>query len=114
METNDHDLLIELNTKVGILISQQTEFIRNNNIAITTLSERVSALETKDSRDSEKVQAISKDVQRSLDNHERIKTLEAAMESFKEDVSALTSKSNLWDIVNGVGIAIATIVGYLK
>lgn len=110
METNDHDLLVRLDTKVELVINQLGRF----NDAVSSLAERVAALENKDSRDSEKVSAISKDVQISLSNKDRINSLEAQIASLKDDIKAMQGKSNLWDIVNGVGIAIATIIGYVK
>lgn len=110
MEANDHDLLVRLDTKVELIITQLGRF----NDAMSNLAERVAALENKDSRDSEKVSAISKDVQISLANKDRINGLEAQLSGLKEDMNTMQSKSNLWDVINGVGIAIATIIGYVK
>ena len=106
-DSNDHDLLIELNTKVNILIQQQSEFVRASTNNITALIERITALESKDSRDSEKVRAIDINVQRSLDNHTRIGILENEMKS-------LRSKAGLWDIGNSIVAAIALVWTYLK
>lgn len=110
MEANDHDLLVRLDTKVELVITQLGRF----NDAVSSLAERVAALENKDSRDSEKVSAISKDVQTSLSNRDRINSLESQILDLKDDMKAMQGKSNLWDIVNGFGVALATIIGYIK
>lgn len=119
MSENDHDLLIELNTKVSILIQQQSDFTRASTALVTGLAERISALETKDSRDSEKVRAIDVNVQRSLQNHEKITTLQnenvalrTELDNLIEEVGKLQNKANLWDIANSVGVAIAGVIGY--
>lgn len=121
MTENDHDLLIELNTKVNILIQQQSEFMRVSTSAVTGLAERISALETKDSRDSEKVRAIDVNVQRSLQNHEKISALEKESTSLRtrvdglsEEVRGLKSKANIWDIANSIGVTVAGVIGYFK
>ena len=75
---NDHDLLVKLDTKVGFLIEQQTQFIERYEIRHTALVNRVTALESSDSKDSEKFRALTDDVRRSLANFEAIKLLKMA------------------------------------
>lgn len=106
-DSNDHDLLIELKTMVTVLISQQNQFMTSSQTTMTGLSERLYALEAKDRGDSEKVRAIDINVQRSLDNHEKIASLET-------EVANLKSKANLWDIANSVGIAITAALSYFR
>lgn len=121
MEQQDHDLLIELKTMVGVVIAQQNTFMASSQATMTALTERVSVLETKDSRDSEKVRAIDVNVQQSLKNYEKITALEkenAALRTelfnVNEDIKFLKNKANLWDIANSVGVAIAGIIGYFR
>lgn len=77
--TEDHDLLIRLDTKLDLLAVQMNDMNKRFDERQTDLLNRVIMLENKDSRDSEKVQAITRDVQRSLDNHQRINVLEAEL-----------------------------------
>src|SRR5690348_918442 len=105
-EQNDHDLLVRLDAKVEMLIQSQTSFIQASNATTKELAERVARLEVKDSRDSEKVQSISEEVKRSLNNSARLDTLEA-------NIKDLKSKSNLFDIANAIAVAIAAAIGFL-
>jgi hypothetical protein len=113
-EQNDHDLLVRLDEKVEMLIKSQTSFIQASNTTTKELAERIARLEVKDSRDSEKFQSISADVQRSLNNSARIDTLAAENETLKEGMRELRSKSNLWDIGNSVAVAIAAAIGWFS
>lgn len=121
VSNNDHDLLIQLSTKVDILLTQfpqLTEQINKSNVALV---ERVTALENKDSRDSEKVQAIRMDVQRSLDNGTKIDALRLEqvalvnkVSELQDKVEKLQSKNGWWDIINSIGFTLAGIIGYWK
>jgi hypothetical protein len=91
-EQNDHDLLVRLDAKVEMLIQSITSF----NAATKELTERVARLEVKDSRDSEKVQTISADVQRSLNNSSRIDTLASEVDELKKFKETLSARS--WQI----------------
>ena len=108
MSENDHDLLIALNTRMDMVI----KFMSDYNSQMVGISGRVSALENKDSRDSEKVQAISKDVQQSLHNSERITALETEIVTMKAEVEKLRGRGYTWDVVNSVLIAISGFIGY--
>src|SRR3990167_11041227 len=108
MEQNDHDLLIEIKTNVKSLADGQSNFLRE----MRDLNIRVSKLEVKERGDSEKVQSISKDVQQTLANSQRITEAFVEIQNVKEDVGDLKRKSNLWDIANAVGVTIAAALGY--
>lgn len=108
-DQNDHDLLIALNTKMEMVL----KFMSDYNSQMVGLIGRVSALENKDSRDSEKVQTISANVQTSLKNGERITSLEAELKAIHDEVDAVRNKSNTWDIVNSIGIGLGTLIGYI-
>lgn len=121
MEQQDHDLLIELRTMVGTVIQQQNAFMTSSTAATTRLAERISALETKDSRDSEKVRAIDANVQQSLKNFERINELEnkisvaqTQIDTLGNEVTGLRNKAHLWDIGNSIAAVVAGIVGFIK
>lgn len=120
--TNDHDLLVRLESKVETLISLAQASSQENK----ELNERVVKLEVKDSRDSEKVQAITADVQRSLNNSARISDAFIAIENLRieiarmqvektnlqNEVNELRKKSNIFDVVNAIGFTVSGIIGY--
>ncbi len=106
---NDHDILIEVRTTLNMLVETQREYLTQYG----KLAERVATIETKDSRDSERLRAISVDVQRSLDNHTRINTLETQITEIKENVSTMQRRSNMLDGLNGLGVAISTVIGFI-
>lgn len=110
---NDHDLLVKLDTKVEIVIQQLAGFSASVTTANKELSDRVSRLEVKDSKDSGKFEAISADVQRSLANHERITTLETKIDTLVDEVKTLRSKANLWDSINAIGVVISGTIGFI-
>lgn len=112
-DQNDHDLLIALNTKMEMMIIAQNNFMSQITDQTGTLRDRVTALENKDSRDSEKVQAIRSDVQRSLANSERITSLETKIGDLTDEINRLRSKANLWDAINSAGIVLTGLLGYL-
>src|SRR4030067_616958 len=68
--------------------------------------------EKRDSRDSERFRGIMEQIQRSLDNSKRIEKLIADMDNLGGNFRELQKKSNLFDIVNGLGVAIAAAVGW--
>lgn len=109
----DHDLLVRLDTKVEVLIGQMTTFIQAQTQATKELGERVARLEVKDRGDSEKVQAISIDVQRSLSNHAKIEKQQTEIDNLKEEVRVLRSKAGLWDAVNAAGVVISGVIGFI-
>jgi seryl-tRNA synthetase len=113
-EQNDHDLLVRLDTKVEMLIQSQNAFIQASNAQTKELGERVARLEIKDRGDSEKFQSISADVQRSLNNSQRIDTVTAEVDTLKDGIKNLQSKSNLWDIGNSVAVAIAAVIAWFS
>lgn len=107
----DHDLLVRLDTKVTLLIEQQTNFIRTSGEASKELAERIVRLEVKDSKDSGKFDAISVDVQRSLNNHDDIVKLQGVVDTLNEKVNELRKKSTLFDYINATGVVISGIIG---
>lgn len=109
VEQNDHDLLIALNTKMEMLIRSMGEY--NNQAA--SLSARVSVLETRDGRDSEKFSAIQRDMQEWIRNSNEVPALKAHIESLESDVKALKSVSNTWSILNSLGIGLVAILAWI-
>lgn len=119
-EQNDHDLLIALNTKMEMMLTQQSNFMSQITDQTGALRDRVTALENKDSRDSEKVQAIRSDVQRSLDNATKVDALRTEVTALTtrlddqtDEINRLRSKANLWDAINSAGIVLTGLLGYL-
>jgi hypothetical protein len=110
---NDHDLLVRLDTKVTVLIEQQTNFIRSSNEINKELAERIARLEVKDRGDSEKFQAISVEVQRSLNNSQRIAEQQIEITTLKDELKSLRSKANLFDSINAAGVVVTGIIGYI-
>lgn len=108
---NDHDLLVRLDTKVTLLIEQQTNFIQTSTNTTKELAERIARLEVKDSRDSGKFESISADVQRSLANHDKIIALEKTVVNLEKELGDLRKKANLFDYINAGGVVISGIVG---
>lgn len=108
---NDHDLLVRLDTKVTLLLEQQASFVKSVTDANKELAERVARLEVKDSKDSGKFEAISADVQRSLNNHEDIVKLQGTVDVLSKQVDELRKKSNLFDYINATGVVISGVIG---
>lgn len=102
-ETNDHDLLVRLDTKLEVVMRQQTEFIERYESRHSALVMRVSALENSDSKDSEKFRAITEEMRRSLNNSDRIQALEVKAVNLSDDVKLGASQARLWDILIAVG-----------
>ena len=113
----DHDLLVRLDTKVNILVEQISGFIVNSNQTNKEMSERIAKLEVKDRGDSEKFQAISLDVQRSLNNAGRIadlttdvSNLRIELKNTQDELNILRSKANLFDYINAAGVVVSGIL----
>lgn len=120
-QPNDHDLLIQLSTKVDIIIAQLSQSVEQNSRNNVEIVQRVTALENKDSRDSEKVASIRADVQRSLDNGSKIDglrtdvtALTTKISDMQDEINRLRGKNGWWDILNSVGFTIAGLIGYFK
>lgn len=107
---NDHDLLVRLDTKVTLLLEQQNSFTQTVTQANKELAERVARLEVKDSKDSGKWEAISADVQRSLNNHEDIVKLQGVVATLDKDLADLKKKANLFDYINAAGVIVSGIL----
>ena len=112
MEQNDHDILVSLKTLMDVMIQNQSDFYKRYEERHTELVSRVSVLEQSDSRDSERFRGIMEQIQRSLDNAKRIEKLTSDMDNLGNNLRDLQKKSNLFDIVNAVGVAIAAAVGW--
>jgi hypothetical protein len=107
-EHNDHDLLIQVNTKLEMMISTQNNFLAQ----IVGIVDRVGKLEIKDRGDSERLQTISQSVQQSLQNHSRLNEQALMIENLEKQIEILQKKSTFADNVNMVMTAIsATIAG---
>ncbi len=103
---NDHDLLIQVNTKLEIFLQTQAVFLGQ----MKDVSDRVSKLETKDRGDSERLQAISTSVQQSLANNSRINEHAILIDNLSKQIDALSKKSSFTDQVNMVVTAISSII----
>lgn len=101
-EQNDHDLLITLNAKMELVLSQ-----------LGTLTGKVMVLEVRDGRDSEKMTAIQQDIADTLRNASEVPSIRTEMADMKNRLDRLESKSNVWDILNSVGLAVVTILSFL-
>ena len=101
-DQNDHDLLITLNAKMELVLS-----------SLGSLTGDVSVLKTRDGRDSERMQAIQRDIADSLKNANDVPALKAEMEDMKERIRKLESKSDTWNILNSLGLAVVAIVAML-
>ena len=111
-DQNDHDLLIELKTSIDMLIRVQSDFMKQYAEQNKDLTTRVTILENSDSRDSERFKSIADQISRTLNNASKIETLTADMNNLAESIRDLKGKSNLWDIVNTIGLTITGTVGY--
>ena len=111
-EQNDHDILIELKTSMAIMLQQQYEFFKRYEERHTALVGRVTVLEQQDSRDSEKFRSIMDQIQRSLNNSNKIDALTSDVHNLGENFRELKAKSNLWDIANAIGVAVAGVIGW--
>jgi thymidylate kinase len=116
-EANDHDILITIQAKLDLLL----QTVNKANDKQDALAERVHGLESKDRGDSERMKAVYLDIQKSNNNSTRIADAFQQMEgmkteiaNLKEEVSELKKKSNMWDIANGIGVAIAGAVGWFR
>jgi hypothetical protein len=109
-DQNDHDILIELQTMMKLMVSSQADFLKEHQ----KLAARVAVLENQDSRDSERFKGITDEIRRSLNNSSKIDTLTADVNNLGEGLRELKAKSNLFDIVNAVAAAIAAAVGFFR
>lgn len=82
---SDHDLLIRVDTKLGMLIQTQGQYLDQYG----KLLERVVAIE--------------------IDRGKR----DAQIEEIKTDIVDLRRKSNIVDTINAIGATIAGIIGYI-
>ena len=126
MEPNDHDLLIELNTLLKQMMTQQKDFIDRYEVRHTNLMNRVAILENQDSRDSERFKGLADEIRRSLANAARIDSVASDLNNLGNKVSGIDirlgeldarveeirKKSTAMDIVNLSGATLAGIVGY--
>lgn len=109
IDQNDHDLLIALNTKMEMLI----KFYGDSTNQIVSLGARVSALESRDGRDSEKFNAIRKDVEDNLKKADMVPSLLTEIEGMRGEIADLKAKSNAWSILNSVGVAVVAIIAWI-
>src|SRR5215212_9230454 len=105
----DHDILVTLKTSLDIVIQQQREFIERYETRHASLVNRVSVLENKDGRDSEKFRTITEEIRRSFNNAGRIDSLSTEVADIKKFQETVSSRSwQVWFliialIINGIG-----------
>ena len=126
MEPNDHDLLITLSTLVKGMAEKQDKFIDRYEVRHTTLIDRVTRLESQDSRDSERFKGLADEIRRSLANAQKIESvatdlnnlgskvtgIDVRLEELTEKVEEVRKKSSAMDLVNFSGATLAGIIGY--
>jgi hypothetical protein len=119
-EQNDHDLLIAMNTKLEIMTQNLADFMKLYDNRHSTLSGRVASLEVKDRGDSEKVQAITRQLQETLKNSERITSafleinaLKVEVQGYKDDIADLKKKSDRNDALNAILATASGVVGFI-
>ena len=110
IEQNDHDILVTLKTLMDVMIQNQSDFNKQH----TELVSRVSVLEKSDSRDSERFRGIMEQIQQTLDNAKKIGELTSDVDHLGNSLRELKNKSNLFDVINGIAVAIAAAVGWSR
>lgn len=113
-EPNDHDVLVKIETLVGVMIKKQDDFTERYERRHSELLMRVSVLENSDSKDSERFKSFGEQIQRSLDNANKIEKITADINNLGENLRDLKSKSNLWDMANAIGAAVAAAIGWVR
>lgn len=104
--SSDHDLLIQVNTKLEMMIATQNSYLGQ----IVGILDRIGKLEVKDRGDSERLQAVSVSVQQSLQNHSRINEQQIEINNLKDEIAELKKKSSFADNVNMVVTAVASLI----
>lgn len=100
-QMSDHDVLIKLDAKLDDVLRRLA--------TVEELQYKVARLEQEAVRDSEKIKALSEVV-----SGIKLQTVNAGdIAAIKVDVAELKRKSDRWDIMNSLGVAIATILGIL-
>lgn len=100
--STDHDLLIMLSQQMND-IKRTLDIIAPT---IRSLDQRIGDIEESSGRHSERLAGLRSDVNSlKLDKLNR-----QELESLKEDVATLKTKSNVWDFFNSFGIAILAIL----
>lgn len=128
-EQSDHDLLIEIKTTITLMAENQRKFETKLISEMTDIQGRVTALEVNRKGDSERFASISEQMQRTLNNAERItqafteiasvkadqnsgeENIRLEMKILSEDVKELKSKNSIFDWIN---FAVASIVGIIS
>jgi predicted RNase H-like nuclease (RuvC/YqgF family) len=115
--SNDHDLLIEISASLRIMADDHREFIKRYEANHADIVARVTVLENKDSRDSERFKGIADEIRRSLANAEKINnlttdvnTLGTNVRTVSANVDKLESKSFRWDLIIGFATIVGTIL----
>jgi hypothetical protein len=112
-DQNDHDLLISLNTKIEMMFTAIQSYNVQTNSQITTLVGRVTALETGDGRDSERMQAIQKDLADLLKNAQEVPSIQTRINDLEKRVDDLNGKSDRWNILNSIAVGIGVVLAYI-
>lgn len=106
IDQSDHDILVALKTSLDIVIQQQQSFIERYESRHTALVNRVSVLENKDSRDSEKFRTISEEIRRSFNNAARIDALTKDVEDLERIKDSISARSwQVWLLIIGLIIS---------
>ena len=114
MEQNDHDILVTLKTLMDVMIKNQADFYKRYEERHTELVSRVSVLEKSDSQDSERFRGIMEQIRQTLDNAKKIGELTSDVDHLGNSLRELKNKSNLFDVINGIAVAIAAAVGWSR
>lgn len=125
LESQDHDLLIELKTLVKVVIENQATTLD----LVHGVSARVSKLENEDSKDSERIGNILEMVKATANNATRIAeahtrvdnfkveldnletSLKGRMDAMNDELKSLRNKNNIMDAINAAGAVVAGVVG---
>lgn len=105
-DMTDHDLLIKLDAKLSALDTKIDAIVP----VIASLDRRMNEIEESSARHSERLTRLRGDV----DALKIDKLNRAEIEHIKRDVEFLRNKSDIWDLINSVAIAIATFIGMMK
>lgn len=109
-DSNDHDILIKIQTMVESLIINQADYVKRHEALVA----RVAVLENQDSRDSEKFRGLTEEIRRSLNNSSKIDVLTTDVKNLGDSIRELKAKSNLWDIGNALAATIAGAIAWFR
>jgi hypothetical protein len=101
-DNTDHDILIEVKSGLSNLDKKLDAVLTH----IQGVEDRLADVEDQGSRHSERIQVLRTDVS----GLKQDKLNRTEIENVKEDVEALKTKSNTWDVLNSLGIGLITVL----